>query len=70
MFEPFEVDGLEYVKSGCGSMWSASSPIKLFDTKELAQAEADKWNTGLVVELKQSFVDAVYNVQEPDFVME
>ena len=61
MFEPFETDGLEYVKSGCGSMWSANSPIKLFDTKELAQAEADKWNTGSVV---------VYDIQEPDFVME
>ena len=22
MFEPFETEGLEYVKEGCGSMWT------------------------------------------------
>ena len=50
VFEPFETEGLEYVKQGCGAMWDDNSPIKLFDTHEEAQKEADKWNTGQVVQ--------------------
>ena len=50
VFEPFETEGLEYVKQGCGAMWDDKSPIKLFDTHEEAQKEADKWNTGQVVQ--------------------
>ena len=50
VFEPFETEGLEYVKQGCGAMWDDKSPIKLFDTHEAAQKEADKWNTGQVVQ--------------------
>ena len=47
VIEPFD-DGTEYVKEG--SVWSDETPIKLFDTKEAAQEEAAKWNTGKVVE--------------------
>ena len=47
MIEPF--DGFEYVKHGCGTMWTVDTPVKVFDTKEEAQVEADKWNTGEVV---------------------
>ena len=47
MIEPF--DGFEYVKAGCGAMWTVNTPVKVFDTKEEAQVEADKWNTGEVV---------------------
>ena len=47
MIEPFE--DFEYVKEGCGSMWTVDKPVKVFDTKEEAQVEADKWNTGEVV---------------------
>ena len=61
MFEPFEVDGLEYVKQGCGAMWTEKSPVKTFATMEQAQIEASKWNTGQVV---------VYEEHEPDFIME
>ena len=61
MFEPFEVDGLEYVKQGCGSMWTEKSPVKTFNTMEQAQIEASKWNTGQVV---------LYTEHEPDFIME
>ena len=50
VFEPFETEGLEYVKQGCGAMWDDKSPIKLFDTHEEGQKEADKWNTGQVVQ--------------------
>ena len=50
VFEPFETEGLEYVQQGCGAMWDDKSPIKLFDTHEDAQKEADKWNTGQVVQ--------------------
>ncbi len=60
MFEPFEVDGLEYVKEGDNS-WAADSPIKTFATMEQAQIEASKWNTGQVV---------LYEEHEPDFIME
>jgi len=50
VFEPFEEEGLTYVKQGCGAMWDDKSPIKVFDTFEEAQKEADKWNTGQVVQ--------------------
>ena len=60
MFEPFEVDGLEYVKEGEKS-WTEQSPVKTFNTMEQAQIEASKWNTGQVV---------LYAEHEPDFIME
>jgi len=47
VIEPFD-DGTEYVKEG--SIWSVETPIKLFDTKEAAEEEAKRWNTGKVVE--------------------
>ena len=50
VFEPFETEGLEYVKQGCGAMWDDKSPVKVFNTQEEAQKEADKWNTGQVVQ--------------------
>jgi hypothetical protein len=50
VFEPFEEEGLTYVRQGCGSMWTEDSPVKVFDTQEYAQKEADKWNTGQVVQ--------------------
>ena len=62
MFEPFEVDGLEYVKQGCGAMWTEKSPVKTFATMEQAQIEASKWNTGQVVEFHTP-------EDEPDFIM-
>ena len=50
VFEPFETEGLEYVKQGCGAMWTEDRPVKVFNTQEDAQKEADKWNTGQVVQ--------------------
>ena len=50
MIEPFEEDGSDYVRDGGGAMWTNDTPLKLFDTREEAQVEADKWNTGEVVE--------------------
>ena len=47
VIEPFD-DGTEYVKEG--SVWSVETPVKLFDTKEAAEEEAKRWNTGKVVE--------------------
>ena len=47
VIEPFD-DGTEYVTEG--SVWDNETPVKLFDTKEAAQEEAAKWNTGKVVE--------------------
>ena len=35
---------------GCGAMWDDKSPIKTFDTKEQAEVELKKWNTGIIVE--------------------
>ena len=76
VFEPFEVEGLEYVKEGDNG-WTVNSPVKTFSTRALAQVEADKWNTGEVVELSEfdalNFNEALqkYNEEnEPDFIME
>ncbi len=46
IIEPFD-DGTEYVKEG--SMWTVKRH-KTFDTKEAAEEEAKRWNTGKVVE--------------------
>jgi hypothetical protein len=52
MFEPF--DELEYVcKPKKDYQVSAIEPL-LFNTKWMAQQEADKWNTGIVVEYMES----------------
>ena len=40
----------DYVRERNGIYWSDDSPVLLFDTKEAAQEEANKWNTGEVVE--------------------
>ena len=40
----------DYVRESKNGHWSDSSPVKLFDTKEAAREEADRWNTGEVVE--------------------
>jgi hypothetical protein len=52
MFEPF--DKFEYV---CEDNDNASSPTngnpKKFDTKEEAEIEANKWNTGVVVNMEE-----------------
>ena len=81
VFEPFEDDGLEYVKEG-DKGWTIDSPVKVFPTKALAQIEADRWNTGEVVELSE-FEAICFNrskaermvkmpdeENEPDFIME
>ena len=77
VFEPFE-NGLEYVKEA-DKAWTVESPLKTFTTRALAQVEADKWNTGEVVELSEfdalNFNEALqkrkHNEEhEPDFIME
>ena len=40
----------DYVRERNGTYWSDDSPVMMFDTKEAAQEEANKWNTGEVVE--------------------
>ena len=40
----------DYVRERKGNSWNDKSPVMIFDTKEAAQKEADKWNTGQVVE--------------------
>ena len=40
----------DYVRQPKNGSWNNDSPVKLFDTKEAAREEADKWNTGEVVE--------------------
>ena len=50
MFKLFEEEDMEYVRQGCGAMWTDDSPIKTFDTKEQAELEMKKWNTGIVME--------------------
>ena len=40
----------DYVRERTNNSWNDSSPVMVFDTKETAQEEANKWNTGEVVE--------------------
>ena len=40
----------DYVRERKGNSWNDKSPVMIFDTKEAAQEEADRWNTGQVVE--------------------
>ena len=40
----------DYVRERKGNSWNDKSPVMLFDTEEAAQEEADRWNTGQVVE--------------------
>tara|TARA_X000001382_G_scaffold69957_1_gene48761 strand:+ start:398 stop:592 length:195 start_codon:yes stop_codon:yes gene_type:complete len=53
LFTPFEEEDTEYVKEGCGSMWTQDSPVKVFNTYEDAKKECAKWNTGEVVILEE-----------------
>jgi len=39
----------DYVREN-SKVFTNLTPVKLYDTKEEAQAEANKWNTGRVVE--------------------
>ena len=50
LFTPFEHEDTEYVKEGCGAMWTQDSPVKVFDTYGEAQKECAKWNTGIIVD--------------------
>ena len=49
MFKLFEEEDMEYVRQGCGAMWTDKSPVKVLDTYEDAQIECAKWNTGEIV---------------------
>ena len=40
----------DYVRERKGNSWNDKSPVMLFDTREAAQEESRKWNTGQVVE--------------------
>lgn len=40
----------DYVRVREGNSWSDTSPVMEFDTKEAAIEEANRWNTGEVVE--------------------
>lgn len=41
----------EYVRKQKGNSWTTADSILTFDSKEDAQIEAKKWNTGVVVNL-------------------
>ena len=51
----------DYVRERKGNSWTDSSPVMIFDTEEAAQKEADKWNTGQVVEY--SSTDKIYGIE-------
>mgnify|MGYP003131454936 CR=1 FL=1 len=46
MFEPFDDEGFEYVR--VGRVWDSTTPIKIFTSKDEAEKEKRKWNTGVV----------------------
>ncbi len=50
MIEAFEEAGADYLGDGCGARWTVHTPIKWCDTREEARVEAEKGNTGEVVE--------------------
>ena len=50
LFTPFEEEGTEYVREGCGAMWTQDSPVKVFDTYQDAKMEWVKWNTAEIVQ--------------------
>ena len=50
LFTPFEHEGTEYVREGCGAMWTQDSPVKVFDTYQDAKMEWAKWNTAEIVQ--------------------
>jgi|TARA_R110002072_G_scaffold283771_1_gene447380 hypothetical protein len=52
MFEPF--DELEYVCKPKSVIDPFGRELLLFDKKWMAQLEADKWNTGIVVEYMEN----------------
>lgn len=47
-----EFDYVRTTNEGSNS-WTITSPIKTFNTKEEAQQESNKWNTGKVVEYEE-----------------
>ena len=52
----------DYVrKTDENNWWNDGSPVKLFDTKESAEEEARKWNTGRVIEY--SSTDKIYGIE-------
>ncbi len=53
MIEPFD-EGLEYVCETDTNSWpTVGGKPKVFNTKEEAENEAKKWNTGVVVECEE-----------------
>jgi hypothetical protein len=54
MFEPFPMEGFEYVCRTDGKTWYTNGNPKVFDTKKEAEIEANKWNTGVVVNMEEN----------------
>ena len=53
MIEPFD-EGLEYVCETDTNSWpTVGGKPKVFNTKEEAEIEANKWNTGVVVKCEE-----------------
>ena len=52
MIEPFD-EGLEYVCETDTNSWPSNGKPKVFNTKEEAENEAKKWNTGGVVKCEE-----------------
>tara|TARA_B100001564_G_C20065532_1_gene413909 strand:+ start:91 stop:345 length:255 start_codon:yes stop_codon:yes gene_type:complete len=50
VIEPFPMEGVEYVYEKNSYPVQNPPPVKTFHTKEDAEKEASKWNTGVVVE--------------------
>ena len=53
MIEPFD-EGIEYVCETDTNSWpTVGGKPKVFNTKEEAEIEANKWNTGVVVKCEE-----------------
>ena len=48
-----DINEYDYVRERKGNSWNDKSPVMVFDTKEAAQEEANRWNTGEVVKYER-----------------
>ena len=54
MFEPFPMEGYEYICKTDEGSWRTNGNPRVFNTKKEAKVEAKKWNTGIVVNMEET----------------
>ena len=54
MFEPFPMEGYEYICKTSEDSWHTNGNPRVFNTEKEAKVEAEKWNTGVVVNIEEN----------------